>query len=282
MGGERAGDRLGADARRVVTTGVGVQLGGQAVAGVLEVHVGGAHRRHARLPLGRHPEHPAADRPAHPLLAGPRVEGASERADVEPDRADALGAVQQDRDVQRRQSGRATEPWSSSRASRQRAWSAARRRRRGRRRAPPGRDAAPLAQRDQRAEQAGVLVRRGEHLVPGPSSIPASTRTRPSLVHVVRATSARAAPRPPRRRRAGARAARASSRRTPSCGPVLAAAQHGERPPARPPAAAARTSPRSGRPDPRGRGTRSAGRRHPPPGGYHRPQTGHGRVPARA
>ena len=46
--------------------------------------------------VGRDPQHARADRAAEPLLAGAGVEAAAQRRHVERDRADALGAVEQD------------------------------------------------------------------------------------------------------------------------------------------------------------------------------------------
>ena len=195
-----------------------MQLGGEAVAGVLEVHVGRADRRHARLPLRRDPQHPAADRPAQPLLARAGVERAPERRHVEPDRADALGPVEQDRDVQRRQARRthgARDP------AHVRARDQLRPRADGvgeigeRHRADV--DAAPIAQRDQRPEQAGVLVGRGQHLVAGAEVHPGQHADDA----VARARGQRdvgdlGPEHRPRRPRAGGRAARGASRRTPS------------------------------------------------------------------
>ena len=271
VGGERAGDRLGADARRVVATGVGVQLGGQAVAGVLEVHVGGAHRRHARLPLGRHPQHPAADRPAHPLLAGARVEGASERR---------RRRNRSRRRPGRRPAGPACPATPARKGARQpvvqltceqatslvRGPTASARSANGTARMSTP---APRAQRDQRSEQAGVLVGRGQHLVAGPQLHPrqdahdavARARGQGDVGDI-------GPERPPRTRRAGGRAARSTSRRTPSRGPTRRRGPGGRGSLARTRAAAARRCRRSGRPDPRGRGTRRAGRRHPPAAGY--------------
>ena len=71
-----------------------------------------------------------------------------------------------------------------------------------------------------------------------------------------------------RTRRAGGRAARSSCRRTPSRGPARRRGRAGRGSLARTRAAAARRCRRSGRPDPRGPGTRRAGRRHPPAAGY--------------
>ena len=248
-----------------------MQLGGEAVAGVLEVHVGGAHRRHA-LAATRAPPTASRCRSARTSTSGPSPRRRRIRA--------------------RR---RRTRP----------------RRRPGRRRAGPGTSSAPspegrtepviqltceqatslvrgptasarsangtarmstprrVAQRGQRPEQAGVLVGRGEHLVAGPELQPgqhahdavARARRQGDVGHVgaeharVRRALAVAqldqrvdvllrAPQPRRRGRAS-RGSRARTR-----------------------AAAARTCRRSGRPGPRGPGTRRAGRRHPRAAGY--------------
>ena len=287
---DRRGRRLGRHAGRVVAAGVGPRHAVEPVAGVLEVQVGGADgRQRARATPGR----PTASRcrSARTATSGPSRRRRRIRASPtsNADRADALGAVEQDGhvDLGERRSGR-TAPVTQLTCEQATSLvcgptaSASSRERHG-----AHGHAAARAQRRQRSEQAGVLVRRGEDLVaatraPGrPGRAPT-----PSLVHVVSATSAASAPSERGVRVAlTRRAARSAPRRRPSRGPsARAAVEHLAGSRGRPRAAAARRCRRSGRPGPRGPGTRRAGRRRPCAAGYvtYRPQTGQGDAPARA
>ena len=168
VGGERARHGLQRDGGGVVAARVGARARVEAGGRVGEVGVGRAERGQALPPGGSDPEHPAAHRPAQPLLARARVERAPQRADVGGDRADALGAVEQDGDVGR-EVGEALGPQGAGDPAHVRA-----------RHEPRGRadrvgqlgeggradaHAAARAQRHQRAEQAGMLVGRGQDLV---------------------------------------------------------------------------------------------------------------------
>ena len=119
---ERRGHPLGAQRRRVVAAGVGLQTRGEALVRRVEVQVDRPALDDALLPRRIDPQHPRADRPAHPLLPRPRVERAAELAHLDGHRADALRAVEQHRDVEVGQRGGRGSPRSpSARASRRRA-----------------------------------------------------------------------------------------------------------------------------------------------------------------
>ena len=113
------------------------------------------------------PQHPGADRPAQPLLARAGIEGAAERAARRGDRADALRAVEQDRHVQlapapSARSAPVTQLTCEQATSLVRGPTASARSANGTARTSTPRRARSV---QQRAEQPGVLVGRGEHLV---------------------------------------------------------------------------------------------------------------------
>ena len=228
MGGDRGGERLGGHAGSVVAPGIGVQLGGEAVARVLEVQVGGAHRRQALVPGRIDPQHPAADRPAQPLLARARIEGAAQRADVEADRSRRparrrAGPARRARASASGRSAPVIQLTCEQATSLVRGPTASARSANGTARTSTPRRARSVVRGPSRPGCSSGAVTTSS---PGPSSRPARTRTTPSLVHVVSATSAVSAPASPRRRRAGGRAARSASRRTPSRAPRRGPVEH--------------------------------------------------------
>ena len=198
VGGDGRGRRLGRQRGRVVPAGVGVQRRLERAPRLGEVHVRRADREDVLTPVGSDPQHPGPDRPAQPLLARARVEGAAERPHVDRHRADALGAVEQDRHASipssARPAGRTapvTQFTCEHATSRVRRPTASARSSNGAVRTSTPRRARSDASGPSRPGCSSGAVRTSS---PGPSDRPARTRTTPSLVLLVSATSAGSAP----------------------------------------------------------------------------------------
>ena len=158
-------------------------VGERAVAGPRNEQLIDAVRPHVQAA--------AALRAAQPLLPGGGVEVAAERGDVDRDRADRLGGVEQHRDAGGAQRGdvhhAAAHPRDVRAGDQPRGRASPRRE--ARRTAQRGRDAVAPTRPPEWRQQAGMLLVGRDHLVAGSESRPAITVLTPSVVEPVSATS---------------------------------------------------------------------------------------------
>ena len=189
--GEREGDDLAGERRRVVAGGLVLERRVEAGRRAREAHVARRDRAQLGAERGGEVEHAGAVGAAQPLLAGGGVGGAVQRGHVERDRAGALGAVEHHRHVdlgERRRGDLAADPGDVRAGDEPGPRARPRRRRRAAR--PSARPRRGRARPCSGPSRPGCSWSEVTISSPGPRSIPARTVPMPSLVPVASATSA--------------------------------------------------------------------------------------------